>query len=173
MDTATEEELEAAIDMCAGKTARRMTLAEDPAHEDPMALTKAALSDFAEYEGEVPDDRLVDCIALAMNVAVWGSRMVFKPTDAAAVRRCIQKVVATLTPSFGFVGMNAARADLEELRRAVLHEDAASLWTAVDVWSQRSGHFAHLAFLDLLFLLTHGGTIHGGRHVLRLWRDVL
>ena len=170
---ATEEELEAAIDMCAGKTARRMTLAEDPAHEDPMALTKAALSDFAEFEGEVPDDRLVDCIALAMNVAVWGSRMVFKPTDAAAVRRCIQKVVATLTPSFGFVGMNAARADLEQLRCAVLHEDEASLWRAVDVWSERSGHFAHLAFLDILFLLTHGGTIHGDRHVLHLWSDVL
>ena len=169
---ATEEELEAAIDMCAGKTARRMTLAEDPAHEDSMALTKVALHDFAEFDGEVPDDRLVDCIALAMNVAVWGSRMVFKPADAAAVRRCIQKVVATLTPSFGFVGMNAARANLDQLRRAVLHEDATSLWRAVDAWSQESGPYAHLALLDILFLLTHGGTIDERLHVLSLWRDV-
>lgn len=161
-------ELQRVICVIANKVARRITLADTPAAPDTPELRAAALRDFAELEGEVPDRRCVDCLGVAIDLAKAGTRVFDRVADAAAVRRCVDKVVLSMAPQVGFVGMNADRADLEQLYDAVQHRDPERMWAALDVWQDAAGAYAYLAFLDVLFCLTNGDQLAEHRQVLRL-----
>lgn len=162
------EELARVVAKVATTIARRITLAESPEAPDTDELVAAALRDFSGEGGEgdeVPDNRCVDCLGVAIDLAQVGSSA-FVHDNATAVRRSITKVVHSMSPTVGFVGMNADRANLDRLLAAV-HVHGPGMWTEVDAWQQAHGSFASLAFLNVLFLLTNGNELDPSRHVLR------
>ena len=166
VEPAAPEELARVVGVIASKVARRVTLADEPEAPDTEGLVAAALRDFAEGDDEVPDTRCVDCLGLAIDLAQVGTRDVCRARHATAVRRCVTKVVHSMAPQIGFCGMNADRADVERLYRAVQLEDPERMWAEIDAWHVATGAFASLAFLEVLFLLTNA-ELPEDRHVLR------
>ena len=165
---ATPAGLNRAIAFTSEKIARRITLADEPAAPDTPALRAAALRDFGDRsDAEIPDNRCVDCLGVAIELALWGSRSFVRDADGPAVRRCVAKVVASVQPSIGFVGMNASFSNLARLDLALQVDDIEQMWEAIDEWQKQSGAYAYLALLQVLFVLTSTDELPEHMHVLR------
>ena len=165
---ATPAGLNRAIAFTSEKIARRITLADEPAAPDTPALRAAALRDFGDCsDAEIPDNRCVDCLGVAIELALWGSRSFVRDADGPAVRRCVAKVVASVQPSIGFVGINASLSNLARLDLALQVDDIEPMWEAIDEWQKQSGAYAYLALLQVLFVLTSTDELPEHMHVLR------
>lgn len=165
---ATTADLEYALTFLSEKVAARITLAKPPSLPETDGLRASALRDFGASDDPIPDSRCAECLGVALDVAYYGSHAFLRDVEGPAVRRSLAKVLESVHPAIGFVGLNAALSDFDRLRAAVELADVELMWDAVDAWQQESGSYAYLALQQVLFVLCAPHELGEERRVLRL-----